>query len=459
MRNMMAMRLFLAALVLLTACAAAGTAMAGTDLLGDRLDGSIGMNYRYRTTANESDKDLYTDFQMKYAFDKDISASLFLSQITDMDSNESLNGFYVFDEILSKKSETKLYTAFVDFKNQLGLADIKVGRQYSYESKSYHFDGIRAESKEYAQAMNLKAYAYAGRPVRYFVSPHENRGVCSSCHGSTGLTDFEGSGSLWGLGLSVRPDNDTRLTLDHSLVTEDAYFGSVDADYTTFSAWHKFSDNFNARLNWNMIESHSSDIRLMFGYDLPDSQFNVQFTYFQQMKTLSGLPSEFDPYSFSMKKYYPYHNFSLTAYKGIGEYAFINGGMDLRKMRDSGAESDFNREYFRLYISPGIRDLPVKGFSASLDMDLWNANGDDVFALGIGLQYKPDNKLKVSAGTSFSKFKYEYFDDTEKTNVRTIYLKGAYKFIDDVRAELGYQLESAEGDTFKNINLGFVVEY
>lgn len=432
-----------------------------TDLFGDKVNGSLNLKYRSRATDKEEDVDFFADLRLNVQATKTLSFNLDAREIIDMDENQKWEGSYVFDEIYKTQDNLKLYAASLDWKPENSLVrTLRFGRQYSYENYSFHFDGLRIETKEFEKAANLKAYFYVGMPVRYFSSPHyPPRFDCSSCHSAGGpKLSTESNGSLYGGGIQIRPWKTTRFSLDYTLLSDDTLYGDIDTDYSSLNVWHNFTDNVQMQLKYAMLEGEGTDFKALFNINCPDKNANIQLVYFKQLETLFNLPLEFDPFSYALNESHPYQNLGVYAYKGFGDKFFMSFGGDSRTVSE-GDQNNHNMEYSHYWIAPGCQDIGRKGLSASVSLDFWNTDEDDITTYGANIDYKWMKKLKASVGTSFAVLKYDYITGKEQTDVRSYFMKLSYNVTDFMKIYGDYQFEDDEFDTYDTFQIGTSLEF
>ena len=134
-------------------------------------------------------------------------------------------------------------------------------------------------------------------------------------------------------------------------------------------------------------------------------------------------------------------------------------GADTRQLTDDDDEAMFNREFTRFFLTPIIKNIPYKGMDISVTGEIWDSEGRDTKSAGLDITHQCTDNLKVSVGTSYSLYKYDYYADTERDDVRDYYLKLNYKLTKDTKLSFSYAFEDDDFDYYHELQFGVKYEF
>ena len=177
---------------------------------------------------------------------------------------------------------------------------------------------------------------------------------------------------------------------------------------------------------YTRLEERSRDVTARATWREPEWDLVVQGMFYELLQTQRDYALEFDPYYNTALEYKPYYQARGLVTKGFGEHVTVDGGVEARWLRDAADEGDFNHEFQRYFLTPAVQDLLLKGLSIGLTGEYWNSD-DDIWTWGADVTQKVGKELRVSAGTVFSLYKYDYYAAEERDDVRTLYLRARYK--------------------------------
>lgn len=401
--------------------------------LGVPLTGWLSTRYRIRWTERDRDQDLYETLALDYGKpERDRVTAHFLGRVTaDLDSHRDRNGLYVFDSItdtFEDRFNARLYHLYADIHRLDPLDIIRVGRQTNYETPVVaYFDGARVETEDLG-ALRFRAGAYGGVPVHLFESSR-------------------GGDAEAGAFVQARPWQAGRLRIDWMHAEDKSALGTQSNNLWGFGFWQGLGDYIELHTLYTRLEDSSRDLLVRGTFQQPAWDLRFQASYYGLLQTQRDLSLEFDPFYAAALDYHPYHQFRLVGSKGFGEHVAVDAGTDIRWLRRAWDEGAFNREFERYFITPSLRDLPWEGLTLSLTGEVWDSRGRDILTLGADLTQKCTDAFKFSVGSAYALYKYDYYLNRERDNVRTYYLKAVYKLGKDLRFEAGYEFED---DSFED---------
>lgn len=410
------------------------------DFLGFPVHGFASLRYRARFTDGDSDQDLYETLSLNLgAPDRHRITAHFLGRLTeDIDGHRDQGRFFVFDSITDTyKSNVngRIYYAYVDVHRLPVLEKIRLGRQTIYETPALaYFDGGQVETQDLWD-FKLKLGGYAGVPVHLFESSPEGD-------------------VLAGAYVQGRPWKGGRARFDYMHASDETTLGVSRDDLFGAAIWQSLGDHVHLHALYTFLEDRSRDLLLRGTYQQPEWDFRIQGSYYELITAQRDLALEFDPFFSAAFEHSPYRQTRWLASKGLGEHFAVEGGIDLRRLKDLNDEGAFNRDFERYFLTPSVHDFPAKGLSASITGEIWDSRGRDIRSAGADVSYQFNSKLKTSIGTYYSLYKYDFFADRERDHVQTYYFKVVYKWIRDLRTDLEYEFEDDEFDEYHVLRVG-----
>ncbi|MDR4509337.1 MAG: hypothetical protein MRJ65_14115 [Candidatus Brocadiaceae bacterium] len=416
------------------------------------VSGNLKAQYEGRWAGDEDDQDLYQYLRFRTkSFFKDkvtIAGSGRLSE--DIDGHEPKDG--AFRDILDTYDHSingRFYYLYADIKNPvINNSSLRVGRQYQYSVETILFDGVRYEQ----QIGPVATYAFGGLRV----SQYED-------------TYFD---SVAGGGVAARPFVDTRTNLDYIRI-----MGDVESDDEIgVSLWQRIYEDVHFYGRYTMLNNLPKDYLLKFSWDKIDWDTSIQLSYFRFVHSMNDQSNNISPFFDILGTFESFDLISMTGYKGFGEKFGISSGMDFRNVIDNNDEDTFNRDYNRAYLSLTIQNVLLKESQASFTAEYWNVEGfDRNTSLGIDLE-KKIGKFEVSAGTSYSYYKYNYTgsndlvsildnetarDIEQKINVRNYYSRIKYHLTEKSHISMRWSTEVSDTDpeTFHQALISFSTNF
>lgn len=412
------------------------------NFLGFPIHGFLSARYDARFTPDDSDQDLFQMLSVDLGDpDRHRITGHFLGRLTeDLDGNTDRGRFYVFDNVTDtykSNANGRLYHAYLDIHRLPVLEKIRLGRQLLYDTPAFAaFDGGLLETRELWD-LKLQLGGYGGVPVHLFESSPEGD-------------------VLAGVYAQARPWKGGRARFDWMRARDRATLGVNSDDLFGAALWQNLGEYLQLHGQYTFLEERSRDVQVRGTFQQPDWDFKIQGSYYELLEPQRDLALEFDPFFSVAFDQFPYRQTRWLASKGLGEHFLIEGGFDLRRLRNPGDEGSFNRDFERYFITPSVRDFPLKGLSASLTGELWESRGRDLWSAGADLSYQFNDRLKASIGTYYSLYKYDYFANREWDHVQTYYFKISTKWTRNLKTDLDYEYEDDEFDEYHHLRLGLI---
>jgi len=395
--------------------------------------GRIATLYQLRWQGDESDQDLaqYLALDADNLWKNKLDAALYLRLWEDIDGRYQAQGnrtYYEYEGIsdtYTRRVNDRIYYGYIDIKNIIGTSKFRLGRQYLYDIEGIQFDGLRWGIEDFK---GLDALAFFGQPVSYYSETDGNR--------------------TYGGSVAYKFFPELKLGLDYLKYSED----SISDTYLALLMQNRFADRLRVYAKYAYLDSDPRDVMVQANYTNPHAAWNLNATYYQQLKKLEQYSNQFSPYYTALSDYAPFHQINITLYKELTPWVAGEAGFTKRQLAHSDDESEYNRAYDLYYATLIFRDIGVRGLDFSLTGQRWLTKSytrttsyyddatattpttatitmpsDSVTSFGAELKYQWQKKLTVNLGTDYSQYKYDYDTDSEKTKVRTVYTKCRWK--------------------------------
>jgi hypothetical protein len=418
-------------------------------LVGAPVHGSLSLRYLARWTASETDQDAIQVLNVSVGDESrdEFSANFSVRAAEDLDGNRSTqngeNVFYSLNDTFSKSVNAYLYTAYATVRPTGGPVEyVRLGRQYGNYAASFHFDGATATTQPLVDSIKLRLTAYAGVPVHFYESQ---------------------SSADWLVGVRAAADpwKGGRAAIDYTHDQDElSYIGSGQArnDLAAASVWQNVAKHVDLYGQFTWLDG-PRDATARATYALPDSDFLVQASYYQLIKSKQQMATEFDSYYAVIDEVERYQQVDVHAAKGFGDNFDLEAGVNARHLMPTEAQGPFNRDTTRFYVTPTLSDIPWKGFSVSVTSDSYSGGGEDLQTWALDASYKITRTTKVSVGSDYSMYAFGALDNAERSHVRTAYARLKTALTKSIGADVQYTWEKDDVETFQILSLALVLDF
>ncbi|MBF0197028.1 MAG: hypothetical protein HQL32_04930 [Planctomycetes bacterium] len=401
-----------------------------------KINGFLDSQYRFRATSSDDDHDLYETLGLDVG--KELSFHFLGRAAVDLDGNQGKSSYAAFDSLAdtySKSIDAKLFSAYLDYNKLEKVDQLRLGRQTLYQTPEIaFFDGLNVESSELGR-LKGQVGVYGGVPVHLYESSSSN--------------DY-----IIGLNGSISPWWGSNARLDWMRV-KDAYKTNLhENDLFNLGLKQKINDKVRLSAAYSLLESESRDLSLKGYYQDAEHDLQLYVSYYKLLNSQEDHAMEFNPYQAILRDMKPYCQVHFLASKGLGENLFIEAGVDVRTLDESGDKGTYNREYTRYYLSPAWYDNPWPGFSVGITGEIWDSEGRDIATYGLDLSHRCSEKLKVSLSSYFSLYKYDIYTDTERDDVQSYTLKCKYALRKNLKLRVSYDYEDDDYESYHIIKSG-----
>jgi hypothetical protein len=342
--------------------------------------------------------------------------------------------FYTLENTFDSAFVAQLYEAYVDVHSLGPVDDLRIGRQFVYDTPvTVWFDGARADSEELGKA-RWSFGLYGGIPVHQY---------SSSVSGD----------SIVGVYAQVHPWKNARLRGDWMHVVDEQILATPDADLISFDLFQAIGKSLQLEGRYSLLDSQSNDLLLQATWLDPEDGLTVRASYFNLLSAMGDLPLEFDPFFLSLLTLFPYQEIQALASKDFGEHWNVQGGVDVRVVSDDGDIGEFNRNYQRYYLTGTAIELLPGDLTLALTGEWWDGDGEDFGSWGADLSRRWGKLFDAAIGSNYALYKFDPFFGGEEDSVRTYYLGVRYRPRSDLTFGLRYEFEDNVIGNFNTVLL------
>lgn len=436
-----------------TGGAAAGQTSAETE--GEAVNGSNGsdgwtgymsLKYKFRTVrpSKEEDEDLFYHLKLDYISRPERRYEFhFLGLLrSDLDGGQDRRQFAPFEDIADTEGTSTVgyvFEALIGFNYLLSyLRQVRMGRQAGTRGEQLFFDGVAAdlEASEYA-LMTL----YGGYAVHFFELNNDGE-----------------SDTLEGLGIDLFPGAPTQVSLDYLSVRDKRDPGPELRDrLVSFKVRQRFTRSWHGLARARYINGEQRDLKLRTNASFPGPGLAFGVTYFRQLRAQNELSQEFSSFYDVLGRSEPFQSIDLKLRWVFADDYGLDVGHFRRELEDAGDAGPFNRDFSRYFTVFDIANFLFDRFSTTLIGEHWEAGGSELDTVGFELAYRfgsGPRHTKLSAGTSYSLYKYDYYQELgERTRVRTTFVKAKVPLGKTFSVNGAYEYEDGE-EIYQTVKTG-----
>lgn len=390
---------------------------------GAKLEGFISSQLIARWIGGDKDLDWTNLVSVDWSDPRHawISAHVVTRISADLNGRSSNSVFNGLSDLHDQAVDFKLYDAYVDITPPEGLGRLRLGRQFEFETPLItQYDGLDFRTSPTGDS-EFTAGFYGGVPVRLYQGTSERR-------------------SLFGVFAEERPWKGGRARIDWMHVEDDTLVESGNGIFG-LSAWQRFEGGWSAEAQYTRLEDQDRDLRLRGQWTSAQSGFTASATYYQLFQMLNELPQGIDPYTSILTALYPYQQYELALSSEITDHLSLDLAGDARRVRDSADLGEFNRDWERYRATAVLHDALLANLDVSVSADFWDGDGRDISTWGADLSYDTQADWKFGAGSYYSLYKYDIFQNSERDDVRTWYGRANWKLNKSLSLELCYDYE------------------
>ncbi len=412
---------------------------AAADEDGLAVHGSLSARLRAQASGSEHDRDLFSllDLQVGDEERDPWTGALVARLAKDLDGRQGASGspFLSPDDTMQDSLTSRVYELHADAHDLPGLETLRLGRQTLQETPEFvRFDGASAETRPEGGSQRTWGL-YAGRTVHFFESSSQGD-------------------SVWGAWLAARPWTGGSARLDWMHLEDETITASHDDDLLAVRLAQALPPGVSLQGDASWLSGEQRDYGVRATWQDGDGETLVQASFYELLERQNALVEELDPFSSVLFGLFPYRQARLLASRSFGEAFDLAGGLDLRRVSDSGDVTDFNRDFDHGFVTATCHHVVFDGTSVSVTGDTWDGGGEtdiDTWGADVTHEWSPD--VKASVGSSYALYKNDFFLGEERDHVRTWYATLRCRTAAQVTWSLGYELERGNVEDFHTITL------
>ncbi len=464
-RDLFPVLCFLIALVLVPADLPAADALPSpsplpatgpTDGPATSVNGYFSTRYVYRTATSPdgrvSDKDVFADLRIDVARPKDDRYEFhFLGSVrSDLDGNQDPSLFSPFEGVADTygaRTTGILYEAYVTLNggNALLATKARIGRQSGTRDELVVFDGLAVDAGGEKWDLTL----YGGPAVHYYeVNKHW------------------GDDTVAGAGIDYRPVPEAGMSVDYLQVKdEQAFFPEDTTRYDrllSLKAWQRFGMFTRVTEKYRFLDGDPRDLSLKAVTTWQAADLAASVNYFRQFRTQNELSNDLSLFYDVLGRSAPYQSCDIKVRKFFADRVAVDLGYFKRQLLDTADEGPFNKEYRRSFLDAELMDLFLANLSWTLLAEQWESQGRSYGAVGTDLSYKIKKNKKearISIGTNYSLYKYDYYTELGlRERVRTYYLTAKYPLSGGLALNGGYEYEHGI-ENYQTLRMGMRYDF
>jgi hypothetical protein len=366
-----------------------------------------------------SDQDVFADLRFDVTRPRDNRYEFHFQGTarSDLDGEQDVTGFSPLEDIgdtWGQRTKAQLVEANAVLNDALQyLPRLAVGRQTGSRDEPVFFDGISAELGSEKLLFTL----YGGAAVHYYE-----------------MNETWGKDTLEGAGVDYRPFTSLGLSADFLAVKDVREFdpegGTVKDRMVSFKVWQRFEPFTRISAQYRYLDGEARDLAVRAAAAWPAQEAELLVNYFRQFNPQAELTNELSPFFDVIGVSAPFQSIDVKVRKFIASRVAVDAGYFKRDLLERADEGSFNRDYWRAFLDAEISDLFFTNLAWIVTAERWKTGSTSVDTLGTDLSYrvkKQGREARVSAGTYYSLYKYDYYAELGvRDDVRTYYVEGKY---------------------------------
>lgn len=421
------------------------------------VSGYASARYVFRTAKTDEqrfkDQDVFGDLRFDVTSPKERSVEFhfFGAARSDLDGGQNTAAFHPFEDAADARRSRAggyVYEAHLDLNDPFSkVTRLRIGRQAGSRDEPVFFDGLAADLG--GDKLNLTLYG--GAAVHFYE-----------------IDSSWGDDLLGGAGLDLRPTTLTGLSLDYLTVRDERTFIAandvVQDRFFSLKLTQRFAQYNRVTAKYRYLNSEPRDAALHAAAVYPEGEAELSAGYFRQFRAQNELSNELSLYFDVIGRSSPYESYDIRIRKFFGSILAVDLGYFKRALLDADQDrGPFDREFTRTYADAEVSDLIVPGLSWTIIAEWWKSGERKFRTLGSDLSYtggkKAGKQAKISIGTSYSLYRYDYYIELgAREQVRTYYLTSKYPLGPRLSLNAGYELEHGTQD-YQTVKAGMRYDY
>lgn len=406
--------------------------------------GSLSAKYLYRVAETPdlrfTDQDIFSNLRLDLTSTKEKGYEFhFLGTgRADLDGRQDQTGFYPLEDAgnaYSRSAQGYLLEAHLDMNNPLPLlTQARLGRQSGVRDEPVFFDGLALDFGGDRLALSL----YGGAAIHYYE-----------------IDGAWGNDTLQGAGLDATPFAFSTVSLDYLEVKDKREFTTDRKTLTDRMGAAKLTLRIppvsRVTGRYRTLNSEPRDLTVRATTAWADAGGSLSASYFRQYRTQNELTNEFSLLYDVIGKSSPYESYDIKLRQFISTRVAFDAGYFNRKLINKTDQGSFDRDFSRAFVDIEVSGCLLAGLACTAIGEQWKSESaaeNTYEAAGFDATYtwrrKNGKDAKVSAGTYYSLYKYDYYiEPGVRDKVRTYYLTAQYPFTKAFSVNGGYEYEDS----------------
>ena len=448
---------FFPAVLLAADAVPAPAAASPPDEPSTNVNGYFSARYAYRTSSSSaggriSDQDFFGDLRVDITRPKrnDYEFHFLGSVRSDLDGNQEVTNFYPLETVwdtFGSRTVGKVYEAYLVANGEPAGYDTRtrVGRQAGTRDEPVYFDGVALDVGKDKWNLTL----YGGAAIHFFeVNTHW------------------GDDALEGAGIDYRLFPSTGVSADFLAVKDKRTFtaaeDTVHDRMVSFKLWQRFEPFTRITAKYRLLDGDPRDLSVKLVTATQATDIEASLNYFRQFRTQYELSNELSLFYDVIGQSDPYQSYDIKVRKFFADRVALDLGYYKRELLHESDESSFNKDFHRVFVDVEVLDLFLNNLSGTVLAEQWESHGRSYNALGADLSYKikrNGKEAKVSIGTNYSLYKYDYYiEPGVRENVRTYYVSAKYPLNHGLSVNGAYEYEHSF-ENYQTLRLGMRYDF
>lgn len=367
----------------------------------------------------------------------------------DIDGQETPATFQSIDDTYSENFHGYLYTAFIEATDLGPLALARGGRQRYEHGIDVVFDGGRLDLQPLGND-KLTLSGWGGVPAHYYESSHSGDCIVG---GAVEVKPWEGGSARFDY---VHVTDRRELPTEQIRLLDNEDQPLRDDDYFRVAVQQRLFRALALTAAVSTFEGRSTRIETQALFFHEDLDLTGRLSYTFQVGAYRLLSIDFTPLDSVLDEYKPYHELTASLTKGFADVVYLTGGVHVRQLDRESDEGSFNHEFERYYATFALVDWPIEGFEATVTGDHYRAEPDDdrYYTVSGEIGQQLPYELSIAGGSSYELYRFDEFFLEEREEVRTYYVRGAWKPVKGVELHVAYEREVDDEDAYDTWRLG-----
>lgn len=431
---------------------------APADLPAYQIRGAFTTKYISRTAdgaaAAFADRDLFADLRIDVRKPDGSSPEFhFLGAVrSDLNGVQTTPYFSPFEDISDtheRRAAGTLYEAYVLLRDGVRPDTVvRIGRQAGTRDEQLFFDGISTDIDLGGEKLNLALFL--GSAAHFY-----------QVHGAYGRD------TVHGVGLDFRPLPGTGISADLLAVAGAPAFapddGTIHERLLSLRASQRLGAAGAVSAKYRFEDQDPRDLTVRAVTFIPGG-CELQAGYVRQFRTQDERTTELSPFADVVGRSAPYETYDLRARKLFGDRFALDLGHIRRSLLDPPADQGpFDRQFRRTSLGAELLDLGMNGLSWTVTAELWESATRKFRTAGTDLSYAVkrigQREAKVSLGSSFSLYRYDYYATLGvREQVRLYYCSAQYPVGAGFSANAAFEHEHGIED-YDTLRLGMRYDF